>query len=235
MPLPRRPLRSRVACLDLIACPEPPWKGHPILFHRRRVKVMPATRNAPACRRAWAQDESVAPVVRTSSTRRTLRGTLARAWMRGGWPMRWARRLPTWRPPPRRARQVLNGSSVLSARAFAISAAGSKPRRAERRGAVGTGTIVPLSIAPGASHWMRSAMRSAIGSRRRNLRAATSSLATPSCGAADQARSSPAAPTPTKGSAAASRRAQRLQRAASRRQLRPQAAQRGGMRPAART
>ena len=170
----------------------------------------------------------MAPVVRTSSINRTLRGTSPLVRIRGGWPMRWARRLPTWRPPPRRARQVLSGRLVLSASAVAISAAGSKPRRAERRGAVGTGTIVPLSRVPGASHWMRSAISSATGGRRRNLSAATSSRAVPSCGAADQARSSPAAPLPSKGSAAASRRAQRLQRIACGRQLRPQAAQSGG-------
>lgn len=144
--------------------------------------------------------------------------------------MRWERRLPTWRPPPRRARQALRASSVRSAKAAAISAAGSKPRIAERRGAVGTGTMLPLSTVAGASHWMRSATSSATGSRRRNLRAATRSRATPSCGAADQARSSPGAPTPFRGSSAASRRAQRLQSTASGRQLRPQAAQSGGTR-----
>jgi hypothetical protein len=128
---------------------------------------------------------------------------------------------------------VLSGSPVLSARAAAISAAGSKPRIAERMGAVGTGTIVPLSSVAGASHWMRSAISSATGSRRRNLRAATSSRATSSCGAADQARSSPGAPAPVSGSAAASRRAQRLQITTSDRQLRPQAAQSGGMRAVA--
>lgn len=164
----------------------------------------------------------------------TLRGTWPRAWILGGWPMRWARRLPTWRPPPRRMRHEEIGRSALAARASAISAAGSKPRMAERRGAVGAGTMVPLSMVLGASHWMRSAISSATGSRRRNLRAATSSLATSSCGAADQARSSPAAPTPIKGSAAASRRAQRLQRTACCRQLRPQAAQSGGTRAVAR-
>jgi hypothetical protein len=177
----------------------------------------------------------VAPVVRTSSIRRTLRGTLPRAWIWGGWPMRWARRLPTWRPPPRRARQVLSDRPVLSASAAAISAAGSKPRRAERRGAVGTGTIVPLSRVPVASHWMRSAISSATDNRRRNLRAATRSRATASWGADDQARSSPGAPAPTRGSAAARRRAQRLQMTACARQLRPQAAQSGGARAVART
>lgn len=197
--------------------------------------MIAAIRTAPAWRRARAQAANVAPVVRTSSIRRTLRGTSPLAWIRGGWPMRWARRLPTWRPPPFRARQGLTGNSALSARAVAISAAGSKPRIAERRGAVGTGTIVPLSTAPGANQWMRSAISSATGSRRRNLSAATSSLATPSCGAADQARSRPAAPMPTKGSVAASRRAQRPQRTACGRQLRPQAAQSGGMRAVART
>jgi hypothetical protein len=177
----------------------------------------------------------VAPVVMTSSTRRTLRGTLPRAWISGGWPMRSARRLPTCRPPPQRTRHALSGSSVRLARAAANSAAGSKPRIAERRGAVGTGAIVPLSRVAGASHWMRSAISSATGSRRRNLRVATSSRATPSCGAADQALSSPAAPTPTKGSVAARRRAQRLQRTACGRQLRPQAAQSGGTREVVRT
>ena len=141
-------------------------------------------------------------MVRTSSTRRTLRGTSPLAWMRGGWPMRWARRLPTWRPPPLRARQGLSGSPVRSASAAAISAAGSKPRCAERSGAVGTGTIVPLSRSAGASHWMRSAISSATGSRRRNFSAVTRSRATPSCGAEDQARSMPGGPPPCSGSAA---------------------------------
>lgn len=176
----------------------------------------------------------MAPVVRTSSIRRALRGTSPLVWIRGGWPMRWARRLPTWRPPPRRARQVLSGSPACWARAPAISAAGSNPRKAERNGAVGTGTIVPLSRVAGASQWMRSAISSATGSRRRNLRAATKSRATPSCEAEDQVRSSPGGPEPIRGSAAASRRAQRLQIAASGRQLRPQAAQSGGTRPVAR-
>ena len=212
-----------------------PSRGHPIPWpHRRRVKVIAVTRIAPEERRARAQEERVAPVVRTSSIRRTLRGTWPRAWIRGGWPMRWARRLPTWRPPPRRVRQASRGSSARRARAPAISAAGSKPRIAERRGAVGTGTRAPLSRVAGASHWMRSAIRSATGSRRRNFRAATSSRATSSCGDADQALSSPAAPTPTKGSVAASRRAQRLQRTASWRHPRPQVAQSGGTRAVAR-
>lgn len=174
------------------------------------------------------------PVVRTSSTSNTLRGTSLRAWINGGWPTRSERRRPTWRPPPRRARHAARDSSVRSAKAAASSAAGSKPRMAERRGAVGTGTIVPLSMAAGASHWIRSAINSATESRWRNLSAATNSRATSSCGAADQARSSPAAPTPSKGSVAASRRAQRLQRIVCCRQLRPQAAQSGGTRPAAR-
>lgn len=147
--------------------------------------------------------------------------------------MRSERRLPTWRPPPLRARQAWTGSLVRSASAAAISAAGSKPRRAERSGAVGTGTIVPLKIVLGASHWMRSAIRSATGRRRRNLRAVTRSRATPSWGAEDQARSSPGAPEPSSGSAAASRRAQRVQSVASGRQARPQAVQSGGTTAAA--
>lgn len=125
-------------------------------------------------------------------------------------------------------RQREIGRFAFPARAAAISAAGSKPRIAERRGAVGTGTIMPLSVVPGASQWIRSAIRSATGSKRRNLSAATRSRATPSCGAADQARSSPAAPAPDRGSTAASRRAQRLQMTACARQPRPQAAQSGG-------
>lgn len=196
--------------------------------HKRLVNVIATTRMAPASLRARAQDERVAPVVSTSSIRRTLRGTCPRAWIRGGWPMRSARRLPTWRPPPRRMRQELSGSSVRCARAAAISAAGSKPRRAERRGAVGTGTIVPLRIVPGTSQWMRSTIRSATGRRRRNLSAATRSRATPSWGAEDQARSSPGAPKPSRGSASASRREQRVQSVASGRQVRPHAAQSGG-------
>src|SRR5258705_311963 len=46
--------------------------------YRRRVKVIAATRIAPSPRRARAQAERVAPVVSTSSTRRTLRGTAPR-------------------------------------------------------------------------------------------------------------------------------------------------------------
>ncbi len=147
--------------------------------------------------------------------------------------MRSARRLPTWRPPPRRARHVCSGSPVRWARAAAISAAGSKPRASVRSGAVGTGTIVPLSRVAGASHWMRSAIRSATGRRRRNLRATTRSRATASCGAEDQARSKPGGPVPSRGSAAESWRAQRVQRMASCRQARPQAAQTGGTKPVA--
>ena len=62
---------------------------------RRRAKVIATTRAAPAARRAWAQAVRVAPVVRTSSTRRTLRGAVPVAWIRGGWPIRSARRRPT--------------------------------------------------------------------------------------------------------------------------------------------
>ena len=74
------------------------------------------------------------------------------------------------------------------ARAAAISAAGSKPRSSERDGrGRHRHDLAPLQQAAGASRWMRSAISSATGSRRRNLSATTSSRATPSCGAEDQA------------------------------------------------
>ena len=78
---------------------------------------------------------------------------------------------------PGRAR---SGDPSRSASAAASSPAGSKPRRRSRAGAAGTGTIAPLSMWAGASHWIRSAIRSATGSSRRNFSAATSSRATPS-------------------------------------------------------
>ena len=93
------------------------------------------TRAAPAARRAWAQAVSVAPVVSTSSTRRTLRGAVPVAWMRGGWPSRSARRRPTCRRPPRRARQGSSGElEPLGQRrrqlAGGIEATPPQPRRA---------------------------------------------------------------------------------------------------------
>jgi len=148
--------------------------------------------------------------------------------MRGGCPTRSARRRPTCLPLPRRSRQASTGASRRSASAPASSPAGSKPRRRSRGGAGGTGTITPLSMCAGASHSIRSAIRSATGSRRRNFSAATSSRATSSWGADDQARSNPAGPFPSSGSAAASRRPHRVHTIASARHDFPQAAQLGG-------
>lgn len=194
---------------------------------------MATMRTDPASRRAWAQDERVAPVVSTSSTRRALRGTSPRVPMTGGWPMRCARRFPTWRPPPLRTRQGRSGAPRRSASAAASSPAGSNPRRNDRSRAAGTGTTVPPSRSRGASQRMRSAISSATGSRRRNFSPLTRSRATPSCGAEDQARSTPAGPAPEMEMAAARRRAQRVQTTSRGGHERPQAAHSGGTSPQA--
>jgi len=184
---------------------------------------MATTRAAPAERSAPAQAERVAPVVSTSSSRTALRGALPRTRTAGGRAIRCARRLPSWRPPPR-DRQSLSCMLARSASASAISPVGSKPREIDRSGAAGTGTRSPLSRLCGASQWIRAPIRSATGRSRRNLRAATRSRATPSCGAEDQTRSRPGGPAPAMGWTAARRRVQRGQMTACSRQERPQAA-----------
>lgn len=84
------------------------------------------------------------------------------------------------------------------------------------------------------SQWIRSAITSATGSRRRNFSAVTSARATPSCEAEDQTRSIPCGPPVAIGLAAARPREHLVQITASGRHERPHAAHSGGaMRPAA--
>ena len=104
-PFRRRPQPARAASEMAASLPrpfarpfppgrQPAGPPTPNLAYSRLVKVRATTRVAPALRRAAAQDVSVAPVVRTSSTRSTLRGAAATASIRGGWRMRSARPRP---------------------------------------------------------------------------------------------------------------------------------------------
>ncbi len=87
----------------------------------------------------------------------------------GARPARPAAARPAGRSP-RRSRQCASGASSRAASAAASSPAGSNPRRRSRGRAGGTGTIVPLSMWAGANHSIRSAIRSATGSSRRNFK-----------------------------------------------------------------
>ena len=100
-------------------------------------------------------------------------------------------------------------------------------------GAGGTGTIAPLSRCAGASHWIRSAISSATGSRRRNFSAATRLAGDALVRGRGPGPVEPRRALPSNGSAVARRRAQRVQTTASGRHERPQAAQSGGTMPAA--
>jgi hypothetical protein len=154
------------------------------------AKATARTSSAPLARSALAQAVRVAPVVTTSSTRTTRLGGRAAALTRGGEPSRSRRERPTWRAPWRRRRHRETGRPVRCPTATASRSAGSNPRQARRRGSAGTGTRAPSRSSSGASAAVRSAARPTVGSRRLNLIAATSSLATPSYGRAAQARSS---------------------------------------------
>ena len=84
-----------------------------------------------------------------------------------------------------------------------------------RSGAAGTGTIVPLrQVSRGQPV---DPLGDQLGDRQQpaELQRRDQSRATPSCGAEDQARSSPAGPCPASGAAAARRRPQRVQTTAS--------------------
>jgi hypothetical protein len=192
-----------------------------------RAKVTAATREAPAVRSALAHGVRIAPASRTTSMRSALRGAAAVARTSG------RRAAHDVFGPPRgsrgnRSRQCSTGASTRFARAVASSAAGSKspPRGCDRVG--GTGTIVPLSMCLGASRSMRSAIKIAAGRSCRNLSAPTRSRATPSYGAEDQARSSPAGPPPKIGSTSRRLRLHGVQIPASCRCRAPQATQSAG-------
>ena len=167
-------------------------------------------------------------MVWTSSTSSATAGAGPVVHTRGGEARRAARVRPTWRGPSALDRQRSCGRRVSAASCEAISSAGSKPRRRSREVAGGTGTTVPPSTPPGAPSAMRRAISRATGSRLRNFSATTSSLATPSWGAAAQAASRPGGPAATGGRVACSERSQRRQSRTAPGQPAPQAAQRGG-------
>jgi hypothetical protein len=157
---------------------------------REAANAIAPTHTAPAASSSVAHAERVAPVVTTSSTRTTRAGGGWTTRTRGGEANRSLRERPTCRAPWRRRRQRATGIPARRPISLANRSAGSKPRQARRSGSAGTGTRVPSRSPRGASATVRLAMSAATGSRRLNLIAATSSLATPSYGRAAQARSS---------------------------------------------
>lgn len=144
-----------------------------------RAATTTCTLRAPPARSAADAADTVAPLVTTSSTSRTRRGTPGPA-ANAGPRRRSARVRPVWDPGPGlRPRTPRHGLPRRRATARARSSAWSKPRRRRRTAAVGAQVTTSISVAS-----TRAAIAAARkGSEARALRyfmRATSSRPTPS-------------------------------------------------------